>query len=71
MKPEVMKYISLAERRHYMKCPDCGGYFDMRDLQDVFNHFHKSASIEADYTHSVRIGEPIEYSKRKRRNNLN
>ena len=71
MKPEAMKYISQAERRHYMKCPDCGHYFDMRDLQDVFNHFHKSATIRADYTHSIRIGESIAYNRKKRKIDLN
>ena len=26
------------ETEHYMKCPACGGYFDMRDLAQVFEH---------------------------------
>ena len=27
-----------SESDHYMKCPICGGYFDMRDLAQVLEH---------------------------------
>jgi len=27
-----------SEADHFMKCPTCGGYFDMRDLAQVFAH---------------------------------
>ena len=57
MKPEILQYLSLKERRHFMKCPDCGNYFDMRDLEDVFNHFHKSNQVLV-YSRSVKVGEP-------------
>ena len=39
MKPEDVKYLNKEERRHYMRCTDCGEYFDMRNLQEVFDHF--------------------------------
>ena len=26
------------EAEHFMLCPDCKGYFDMRDLGQVFEH---------------------------------
>ena len=42
-----------------MKCPDCGNYFDMRDLEDVFNHFHKSNQVLV-YSRSVKVGEPVD-----------
>jgi hypothetical protein len=71
MKPEIFKYLDLEERRHYMKCPDCGDYFDMRDLQQVFNHFHKSAYVRANYSHSIKVGEPIAYTKNKKKLDLN
>jgi hypothetical protein len=71
MKPEGMKYLRPGEKKHYMKCPDCGEYFDMRDLQDVFNHFHKSAAVKAEYTHSIRVGEPVVYTKEKKKLDLN
>jgi hypothetical protein len=65
MKPEIMKYLPIAERRHFMKCPDCGNYFDMRDLQDVFNHFHKSNRMLAIYSHSKKVGEQISCANQK------
>jgi hypothetical protein len=71
MKPEILKYLDKEERRHYMKCPDCGQYFDMRDLQDVFSHFHKSAAVKVNYSHSIRIGDPIVYTKDKKKLDLN
>jgi hypothetical protein len=27
-----------SEADHFMQCPDCGGWFDMRDLGQVFEH---------------------------------
>jgi len=27
-----------TEAEHFMRCPTCGGYFDMRDLAQVFEH---------------------------------
>jgi uncharacterized C2H2 Zn-finger protein len=71
MKPEILQYLSQSERRHFMKCPDCGNYFDMRDLEDVFNHFHKSNQLLATYSHSIRVGEPIAYTNSKKKIDLN
>jgi hypothetical protein len=71
MKPEIMKYLPIGERRHFMNCPDCGNYFDMRDLQDVFNHFHTSNKLLANYSHSIRVGESFAYTKNRKRINLN
>jgi hypothetical protein len=28
------------ESDHHMKCPGCGGWFDMRDLAQVLAHVH-------------------------------
>jgi hypothetical protein len=28
----------VSEVEHYAKCDACGGYFDMRDLGNVFEH---------------------------------
>jgi len=71
MKPEILKYLSLKERRHFMKCPDCGNYFDMRDLADVFNHFHKSNELLANYSQSITVGERIVYLSNKKKLDLN
>ena len=71
MKPDILQYLSLKERRHFMKCPDCGNYFDMRDLEDVFNHFHKSNELLAEYSQSIIVGEPMAYTKSKQNIDLN
>jgi hypothetical protein len=68
---DSLKYIAVRERGHFMKCTDCGKYFDMRDLQQVFDHFHKSAQITAEYSHSQKVGEPVVYTKDKKRLDLN
>lgn len=28
----------VEEAEHFMRCPDCGGWFDMRDLAQVMAH---------------------------------
>lgn len=30
--------LPAKEADHFMKCNSCGGYFDMRDLGEVFRH---------------------------------
>jgi hypothetical protein len=67
-----LKNIPYKNRHHFMKC-ECGEYFDMRDLTDVFKHLHKlQASLpKKTYSHSVRVGEPIAYTKTKRKIDLN
>ena len=63
-----MKYskdLPKEEKRHFMKC-DCGEYFDMRDLEDVFNHLHKynGDKVPVQYSHSIKVGEPVAYTKK-------
>ena len=64
-----MKYnknLPLDEKRHFMKC-SCGEYFDMRDLNDVMAHFHKSCpKPQIDYSHSIKVGEPFVYANNKK-----
>jgi len=41
------KKLSKSERKQFKRCPECGKWFDMRDLDDVFfhcvdGHVHKS-----------------------------
>jgi len=61
-----LREIPKAERHHFMKC-QCGEYFDMRDLKDVMKHFHKSQALvdNAEYTHTIKVGEPQVYTKSK------
>jgi hypothetical protein len=55
-----------------MKC-ECGEYFDMRDLKDVMKHFHKSNELvkAANYSHSIKVGEPHIYTKNKKKITIN
>jgi hypothetical protein len=32
--------IAATEADHFMKCPSCGEWFDMRDLAQVLEHVH-------------------------------
>lgn len=31
----------VDEREHFMRCPECGGWFDMRDLGQVAEHMRE------------------------------
>jgi hypothetical protein len=37
--------VAETEADHFMKCPGCGQWFDMRDLSQVIQHVH-DAEIE-------------------------
>jgi hypothetical protein len=37
--------VAEAEADHFMKCPGCGEWFDMRDLDQLLAHVH-DAEIE-------------------------
>jgi uncharacterized C2H2 Zn-finger protein len=32
--------VAQTESDHFMKCPGCGEWFDMRELAQVFKHIH-------------------------------
>jgi len=32
------KKLSKSERKQFKRCPECGKWFDMRELDDVFFH---------------------------------
>jgi hypothetical protein len=32
--------VAETEADHFMKCPSCGEWFDMRDLQQTLAHIH-------------------------------
>jgi hypothetical protein len=69
---KTLKYIATHERHHYMKC-ECGHYFDMRDLNDVARHLHKMQALipENSFSHAIKVGEPIAYTRRKKKLDLN
>ena len=37
--------IARTEADHFMKCPGCGEWFDMRDLGQVLAHAHDSETL--------------------------
>ena len=37
--------VTETEADHFMKCPGCGEWFDMRDLDQLLTHVH-DAEIE-------------------------
>jgi hypothetical protein len=38
--------VSQTEADHFMKCPACSQWFDMRDLAQVAEHIHDGSEIE-------------------------
>ena len=69
---KTLNSIPKSERTHFMKC-ECGEYFDMRDFKEVMKHFHKSQELAkaAEYSHSVKVGEPHIYTKTEKKININ
>lgn len=63
-------HLPEEEKQHYILC-ECGKYIDMRDLSDVFSHLHINNIPAAEWTHSVRKGEPAAYPKKGNRILLN
>jgi hypothetical protein len=46
--------VARSEADHFMQCPGCGQWFDMRDLGQVLEHVH-DAEIEV----GVGEGPPV------------
>lgn len=63
------KQIPESEREHYLQCPDCNGWIDMRDLADVFRHQHYiRENMIVSFSHTTKQGKPGEvYSRIKGR----
>jgi hypothetical protein len=62
--------LSAEEQKHFILC-DCGEYIDMRDLAEVFLHQHATNLPAAEWSYSVRKGEPAAYPKKGNRIDLN
>jgi len=45
---ERIDRVSVDEREHFMKCANCGGWFDKRDLGDAAQHFERGHKRPAD-----------------------
>jgi hypothetical protein len=40
------RWMPQREEDHFMRCPVCHKWFDMRDLRDVFEHWHDGPAGE-------------------------
>jgi hypothetical protein len=63
-------HLPLEEKEHYIQC-DCGEYIDMRDLAEVFGHLHMKKTVKAEWSYSVKKGEPAAFPRTGERINLN
>jgi hypothetical protein len=61
--------IPFEDREHFIRC-DCGAYFDMRDLGQVFLHMHLGLP-DPDWKYSVKAGNPLAYTRSGKRLGLN
>jgi len=64
-----IRHLSPEEQKHFVLC-DCGEYFDMRDLSEVFNHFHANLP-EPEWSYSIKKDEAVAYFKSGKRIDLN
>jgi hypothetical protein len=56
--------INEEEREHYLQCPECKEWFDMRNLNEVFRHEHYLQRVpQLHYSYSVKVGKPVIYYK--------
>jgi hypothetical protein len=62
-------HLSEEEQQHFILC-ECGEFFDMRDLGEVFSHQH--ANLPApQWSYSIKKDEPVATSKSGKRIDLN
>jgi hypothetical protein len=55
-------HLTPGEQDHFIRC-DCGEYIDMRDLGEVMSHQHWMDTQQPNWDYSVKIGEPVAYTK--------
>lgn len=74
-------HVPDDEKQHFMKCPVCHEYFDMRDLGQAFQNFHDAVpnprnisplrKVNPEWGNSARLGSPEEFLNGKIRVNRN
>ena len=62
-------HLPGTEREHYNFCPDCQLWFDMRDLEQVMDHFHFSGKIPVEWSGANQPGSTVFYSNKSIRTN--
>lgn len=64
-KPEIPE-------EHQLKCERCGEIIDKRDLGEVLTHgFNECIPVQTDYSTSKKVGDSVEWTKDKKRIDLN
>ncbi len=59
-------------KEHQLECPKCEVVFDMRDLGQAMSHgFGDCKPIEIPYSKLKKIGDSVEWTKDKKRIDLN
>lgn len=63
-------------KEHQLKCPGCGKILDMRDPSCLSHGWIKDGKIvcyedEMPYTSSKEVGQPVEWTKDKKKIDLN
>ncbi|TCZ70514.1 hypothetical protein [Flaviaesturariibacter aridisoli] len=68
MSPEHSAASSPNE--HYLRCPECGALFDMRDLMAVLEHQHRAAPLpRIPYSHAEPAPLPMQFPRRRTHSN--
>jgi hypothetical protein len=67
----LIDHLPLDEQKHFILC-NCGQYVDCRDLQQVFDHEHwMEKKLDVSWKFAILNGEPVAYTKTKRRVDVN
>jgi len=64
-----INHLPKCEQEHFILC-DCGEYVDMRNLGEVFKHFHSDLP-EPEWSYSIKKGESNAYTKTGEKIDLN
>jgi hypothetical protein len=65
-----IEHLDKEEQLHFIQC-NCGEYFDMRNLQEVFDHQHWECNTKLTWEFSIKKGEPVAYTKDGQQMELN
>jgi hypothetical protein len=60
---QSIHHLSPEEQEHFIQCA-CGEFVDMRDLSQVFAHLHSAMVPQAEWSYSVKKGDPSAYPRK-------
>jgi hypothetical protein len=65
MNPEKhIPELPQEDRQHYLHCPHCGNFFDMRDLMAVLLHQHQAEPLpKLEYSHAKKATLPMRFPR--------